>query len=57
MFFEPIYIPRILNTGTCLEQGDLFYSAELDRNYVLATATTGKIGGGFEKMQVNVPEG
>ena len=57
MFFEPIYIPRILNTGTCLEQGDLFYSAELDRNYVLATATTGEIGGCFEKMQVNVPEG
>ena len=27
MFFEPIYMPRALNTGTCVQQGDLFYSA------------------------------
>ena len=26
-FFEPIYIPRAVNTGTCIRQGDLFYSA------------------------------
>ena len=26
MFFEPIYIPRALNTGTCLWQGDQFLS-------------------------------
>ena len=32
MFLEPIYIPRALNTGTCLWQGDLFYSAGLHRN-------------------------
>ena len=49
MFFEPIYIPRALNTGTCLQQGDLFYSADLHRNHVLATANTGKIGRGFGK--------
>ena len=24
MFFEPIYIPRALNTGTCIQQGDYF---------------------------------
>ena len=27
MLFEPIYMPRALNTGTCIQQGDLFYSA------------------------------
>ena len=42
-FFEPIYIPRALNTGTCIQQGDLFYSACLHRNHVLATANTGEI--------------
>ena len=47
MFFEAIYIPRALNTGTCLRQGDIFYSAGLHRNHVLATANTGKIGRGF----------
>ena len=49
MFFEPIYIPRALNTGTCIRQGDQFYSAGLHRNHVLATANTGKIGRGFGK--------
>ena len=47
MFSEPIYIPWALNTGTCLRQGDLFYSAGLHRNHVLATANTGEIGRGF----------
>ena len=27
MSFETIYMPRALNTGTCTQQGDLFYSA------------------------------
>ena len=49
MFFEPIYIPRALKTGGCIRQGDLFYSAGLHRNHVLATANTGEIGGGFRK--------
>ena len=49
MFFESIYIPRALNTGTCIQQGNLFYSARLQRNHVLATANTGKIGRGFRK--------
>ena len=31
-FFEPIYIPRAVNTGTCIRQGDLFYSAGLHGN-------------------------
>ena len=57
MLFEPIYIPRALNMGTCLRQGDLLYSAGLHRNHVLATANTGKIGRHLEKMQVNGPEG
>ena len=49
MIFSPIYIPRALNTGTCLRQGNLFYSAGLHRNQVLATANTGEIGRGFGK--------
>ena len=49
MFFEPVYIPQALNTGTCFQQGDLFYSAGLHRNRVLATANTGKIVRGFGK--------
>ena len=49
MFPDPIYIPRALNTGTGLRQGDLFYSAGLHRNHVLATDNTGKIGRGFGK--------
>ena len=40
--FFPISIPRALSTGTCIQQGDLFYSAGLHRNHVLATANTGK---------------
>ena len=49
MFFEPIYIPWALSTGTCLRQGDLFYSAGLHRNHVLGTANTGKFWRGFGK--------
>ena len=48
-FFFPIYIPRALNTGTCIQQGDLFYSAGLHRNHVLATANTRKIWRSFGK--------
>ena len=47
--FLPVYIPRALNTGTCIQQGDLFYSAGLHRKHVLATANTGEIGRGFGK--------
>ena len=57
MFFKPIQIPWALNTGTCIRQGDLFYSAGLHRNHVLATDNTGKIRRGFGKMQVNGLEG
>ena len=49
MFLEPIYIPRALNTGTCIRQGDLFYYVGLRRNHELATANTGEIERGFEK--------
>ena len=49
MFSEPIYIPRALNTGTSIRQGDLFYSAGLHRNHVLATANTGENKRGFGK--------
>ena len=49
MFLEPIYIPWALNTGICIQQGDLFYSAGLHRNHVLVTANTGEIRRGFGK--------
>ena len=48
MFSEPIYMPRALNTGTCIQQGDLFYSAGQHRK---------KLGEVLEKMQVNGLEG
>ena len=48
-FFQPIYIPRALSTGTCIQQGDLFYSAGLHRNHELATANTEKLGEILEK--------
>ena len=47
MFFKPIYISQALNTGTCILQGDLFYSAGLHRNHVSATTNTGNNGRGF----------
>ena len=48
MFLEPIDIPQALNTGTCIWQGDLFYSAGLHRNHVLATANTRQIRRGWK---------
>ena len=45
----PIHIPLALNTGTCLQPGDLFYSVGLHRYHVLSTANTGKLGRGFGK--------
>ena len=58
MFSEPIYIPRALNTGTCIRQGDLYCFAGLHTNLVLATVNTGKLGRGLgKKKQVNGPEG
>ena len=49
MFSEPICIPPALNTGTCIRQGDLFYSAGLHRNHVSSTANTEEIWRGFGK--------
>ena len=44
------FILRPLNTGTCIQQGDLFHSAGLHRNHVLPAANTGKkLGRGLEK--------
>ena len=34
---------------TCIQQGDLFYSAGLHRNYVLATVNIGEIWRGFRE--------
>ena len=49
MFLEPIYIPRALNTGNCIQQGDLLFCGPTQEP-VLVTADTGKkIGRGFGK--------
>ena len=49
MFLGSTYIPRALNTGTCIRQDDLFYSVGVHRNHVLATANTGKMRISFGK--------
>ena len=35
-------MPRVLNTGTCIKQGDLFLFCGPTQDLVLATANTGK---------------
>ena len=50
MVFEPIYISRALNTGTSIQQGDLFYSAGLHRSHVIATAPVQGLLEGYEDM-------
>ena len=52
MFYFLAYLYSVgTQHGNLQQQGDLFYSAGLHRNYVLATADTGKIGRGFEKKK------
>ena len=51
MFFELIHIPWAHNRRTCIQQVDLFYSAGLHWNHVLATANTGEIGRCFRKNE------
>ena len=45
MFSESTYIPWALNTGTCIQQGDLFYFILFTYagKPVLTAANTGKI--------------
>ena len=58
MFLGLFIFRGALSKGTCIRHGDLFYSAGLNRNHVLATASTGKDQERFwKKMQVNGPEG
>ena len=49
MFLEPIYIPGAFSTGTCIKQGDLFYSAGLRRNPCQPQLTKEKLRRGFGK--------
>ena len=52
---QHIYIPRALNTDTCIQQGDYF----ILRGYIGTGASQSqyrKDSGGFGKMQVNGPE-
>ena len=44
---EPIYISRPLSTGTCIQQGDLFYSAGLHRNRCQPQLAQEKLWRGF----------
>ena len=57
MFFEPIFIPRALNTGTSIQQGDLFDSAAYTGTGVRHSQHKKKSGEVLEKMQVNRLEG
>ena len=50
MFLEPIYMPRALKTGSCIQQGDLFYSAGRHRKKKNWERF-------WKKMQVNGLEG
>ena len=55
---EPIHIPRALNTGTCIQQGNLFILQAYTGTSVNHTEQGKKLGRGFAKtMQVNGPEG
>ena len=54
MFFEPIYISPALSTGTCIQQGDLFYSAGLHRNRCWPQQTQEKKSG--EVLEKNAAE-
>ena len=49
MFFEPIYIPRARNTGTCIRQSDLFILRAYTGTDVSHTQHCKKIGRGFGK--------
>ena len=50
MLIFSLFIFREHSTrGTCVRQGDLFYSAGLHRNHELATANTEEIRRGFGK--------
>ena len=51
VFFKPIYIPWALNTGTCIQQGDLFYSAGLHRTGVSHIQHRKKSGEVLEKCR------
>ena len=47
MLSESIYIPRVLDTGTCIQQGDLFFSATQEP--VSVALTQKKLRRGFGK--------
>ena len=57
MFFEPLYIPRALNTGTCIWQGDLFILRAYTGTMCWPQQTQEKFGEVLEKIQVNGPVG
>ena len=46
---EPIYIPQALSRGTCIQQGDLFYSAGLHRIWCWPQLKEEKLRSGFGK--------
>ena len=54
MFFEPINILQALNTGTCIQQGDLDAYTGTSVSHSQHREKSGEV---LEKMQVNGPEG
>ena len=47
----PIYIPRAFSTEICNQQGDLFYSAGLQKSHCQPQLTQEKLGRCFEKCR------
>ena len=57
MFFEPVYIPWALNTGTCIRRVTYFILRACIGASVSHSQRRKKLGEALEKMQVNGLEG
>ena len=55
-FFLPIYIPRALNTGTCIQHCDLFYSAGLHWNKKIRRGLGKNAGEWTGRVEINKEE-
>ena len=56
MFFWPIYILWALNTGTCIQQCDLFYSEGLHKNEKIWRGFGKNAGEWTRKVEINKEE-
>ena len=56
MVFWPIYIPRAFNTETCIQQCDLFCSADLHRNQKIGRRFGKNAGEWTERVDISKEE-